>query len=377
MKVLILTADYPPHPWSGIGVAVERQAAGLAALGIEVEVLVADQPPPADAAGSTAPRSARRLPRVRRLPRDRFPLDPRGCDWVHVHSLRLAGLGLELRRRFGLPLAATVHGLPHLELAPSPLARRWSAVQRRLLLGADRVVLLSESERAAAVAWLPAIASRARVVPNAASPARPSPWPPLSSFAPPVAAPDRSPIVFAGRFAASKGLDLFADMAAVLAAGPGRHRFVLAGGHGDGAGTAAARWAARLPGCRLTGWLAPTEVGSLLRSAALVVVPSRYEPFGLVALDAMAAGAPVLAADVGGLREVAAAGSGGRRLAGSDPHRWAAEARRLLLSGEAEALGAAGPAWAARRFGPAATAARLATQVYGMAPPAAWAAGGA
>ena len=336
MRVLLLTADYPPHPWSGIGVAVERQARGLAGLGIAVEVLVAD--------GS----SSESLPGldVRPLPRDRFPVDPRRFDWVHVHSLRLAELALELRRRFGLPLAATVHGLVHLELPPSPRARRWSDLQRRLLSEVDRAVFVSEPERDAAVAWLPGIAPRSRVVPNAV---------PLQEIRP---RGTGGPVVFAGRFAASKGLDLLEGLAPLL-----DRPLVLAGGHGDPEGEAAARRS----GGRLAGWLSRDEMDDLLGRAALVVVPSRYEPFGLVALEAMALGAPVLAADVGGLREVAAPGSGGRRLASRDPRRWAAEVRELLQSGEAEALAAAGPAWA-RRFSPAAVAGRLASHVYEGAP---------
>lgn len=336
MRVLILTADYPPNPWSGVGVAVERQARGLAASGIGVQVLVAD--------GTTE----ESLPGfdIRPLARDRFPADPRRFDGVHVHSLRLAELALELRRRFGLPLAATVHGLVHLELPPSPRARRWSGLQRRLLQSADRVVFVSESERDAALSWLPGIAPRARVVPNAV---------PTPELRPRGA---DGPVVFAGRFAASKGLDLLEGMAPLL-----DHPMVLAGGHGDPEGEAAARRIAAGPGRRLAGWLSREEMDALLRRAALVVVPSRYEPFGLVALEAMALGAPVLAADVGGLREVAAPGSGARRLASRDPRRWAAEVRELLRSGEAEALAAAGPAWA-RRFSPAAVASRLVSDVY-------------
>jgi len=332
LRVLLLTADYPPRPWSGIGVAVERQARGLAGSGVGVEVLVAD--------GNTR----ESLPglEVRPLARDRFPADPRRFDWVHVHSLRLAELALELRRRSGLPLAATVHGLVHLELPPSPRARRWSALQRRLLREADRAVFVSESERDAAVAWLPEIAPRSRVVPNAA---------PVPEMRPRGA---DGPVVFAGRFAASKGLDLLEGLAPLL-----DRPLVLAGGHGDPEGETAAR----RTGGRIAGWLSREEMDDLLGRAALVVIPSRYEPFGLVALEAMAVGAPVLAADVGGLREVAAPGSGGRRLAARDPRRWAAGIRELLLSGEAEALSAAGPAWA-RRFSPAAVAARLRSEVY-------------
>jgi glycogen(starch) synthase len=56
------------------------------------------------------------------------------------------------------------------------------------------------------------------------------------------------------------------------------------------------------------GWLGDDELHSLYRIADLTVVPSIYEPFGLVALEAMASGCPCLVADTGGLREVVPGG---------------------------------------------------------------------
>src|SRR5688500_8335346 len=52
------------------------------------------------------------------------------------------------------------------------------------------------------------------------------------------------------------------------------------------------------------GWLGDDVLHSLYRIADLCVVPSLYEPFGLVALESMASGCPCIVADTGGLREV-------------------------------------------------------------------------
>ena len=59
------------------------------------------------------------------------------------------------------------------------------------------------------------------------------------------------------------------------------------------------------------GWTGDDVLHSLYRIADLCVVPSLYEPFGLVALEAMASGCPCIVADTGGLREVV---PGGRRV---------------------------------------------------------------
>ena len=52
------------------------------------------------------------------------------------------------------------------------------------------------------------------------------------------------------------------------------------------------------------GWIGDDVLHSLYRIADLCVVPSLYEPFGLVALEAMASGCPCIVADTGGLREI-------------------------------------------------------------------------
>ena len=73
---------------------------------------------------------------------------------------------------------------------------------------------------------------------------------------------------------------------------------------------------------------------SLYRIADLTVVPSIYEPFGLVALEAMASGCPCLVADTGGLREVVPTSDVGLRFRARDPSSLAAMAERLLTDAE-------------------------------------------
>ena len=74
---------------------------------------------------------------------------------------------------------------------------------------------------------------------------------------------------------------------------------------------------------------------SLYRIADLCVVPSIYEPFGLVALEAMASGCPCIVADTGGLREVVPPGERvGLRFNGGDAEHLGAMIERLLIDGE-------------------------------------------
>ena len=80
------------------------------------------------------------------------------------------------------------------------------------------------------------------------------------------------------------------------------------------------------------GWIGDDVLHSLYRIADLCVVPSIYEPFGLVALEAMASGCPCIVADTGGLREVVPVGERvGLRFNGGDAEHLGVMIERLLV----------------------------------------------
>jgi glycosyltransferase involved in cell wall biosynthesis len=332
-RVLLLTSDYPPAVWSGIGVAVARQARALAARGLEVVVMIPGQP--------SSP--AEDGPAVHSLAGPRFPVDPRRFDIVHLHSLALSEAALELSRRCGLRLVYTVHSLLDRELeAGRQETTFWCAVQRTVLARSHHVIFLNRPDREEAVTRMPGLAGRSSIVPHGLPP----PTAGVSGVG------TGAPIVYAGRFARSKGLDLLAAaVPRILEVDP--RPVVLAGGHGDEAGLAAVGRLCAACGDRICipGWLARGALDALFAGAALVLVPSEYEPFGLVALEAMRMGAPVLAAAVGGLPEVVGAGSGGRLVASRDPAVWAQAALGVLKDPEASGqLRRQGPPWVASRF---------------------------
>ncbi len=78
------------------------------------------------------------------------------------------------------------------------------------------------------------------------------------------------------------------------------------------------------------GWIGDDVLHSLYRIADLCVVPSLYEPFGLVALEAMASSCPCIVADTGGLREVVPNEDVGLRFRSRDPRSLAEMMERVL-----------------------------------------------
>src|SRR6185295_975350 len=78
------------------------------------------------------------------------------------------------------------------------------------------------------------------------------------------------------------------------------------------------------------GWIGDDVLHSLYRIADLTVVPSIYEPFGLVSLEAMASGCPCIVADTGGLREVVPNERVGLRFQAKDPRSLGRMVERVL-----------------------------------------------
>lgn len=117
-------------------------------------------------------------------------------------------------------------------------------------------------------------------------------------------------VLYTGRFVERKGIrELLAAIPLVLAREPGT-RFVLAGGHRHCSGEDMANYWLP-PGfepyrdrVHFTGWLSPEALAHWYLEAAVLVVPSWYEPFGMVVLEGMLYGLPIAAADVGGPAEI-------------------------------------------------------------------------
>jgi glycosyltransferase involved in cell wall biosynthesis len=151
---------------------------------------------------------------------------------------------------------------------------------------------------------------------------------------------NQSEILCVGRASdPNKGIRTLIAALAKLAA-PVRLTLVDAGGSGNDA----RKWARSL-GCAdrldITGRIPTSALVNLYRRAALVVVPSRYEGFGLPAVEAMACGTPVVATSAGALPEVMRVGRGGLLVPRDDPALLAEAIGTLLDQAETRrAMGA-------------------------------------
>jgi glycogen(starch) synthase len=149
------------------------------------------------------------------------------------------------------------------------------------------------------------------------------------------AAPDERLVLLVGRLVYEKGFQVALEaMPGLVERLPGT-RFLVAG---SGTHEAELRRQAVEAGLMehgtFLGWIGDDVLHSLYRIADVCVVPSIYEPFGLVALEAMASGCPCIVADTGGLREVVPHEEVGLRFRARDPEALAEVAARVLSDRE-------------------------------------------
>jgi glycogen(starch) synthase len=233
-----------------------------------------------------------------------------GFDLVHSHDWLVAAAARRLARRRRVPWLVTVHATEygrHQGWVDKHPQSHIHAVETRMVRAADGVITCSAYMRGHVRDVFGA--DRVTVIPNGIDPTDLQPVADLPRLRARFAEPEDKLILLVGRLVYEKGFHLALDALPGLIRRVGRVRFLVAG-----SGTAEAELKEQAERLGLMehgtfiGWTGDDVLHSLYRIADLCLVPSLYEPFGLVALEAMASGCPTIVADTGGLREVVPAG---------------------------------------------------------------------
>ncbi|MEP6844021.1 MAG: glycogen synthase [Pseudolysinimonas sp.] len=317
MRVDILSREYPPEVYGGAGVHVAEL---VNALRPTTDVVVRAFGLPRDEPGVFSYLVPAQLtsanPALATLGVDlQMAEDVAGADLVHSHTWYANGAG---------HLAKLLHGIPHVVTAHSlePL-RPWKAeqlgggyrvsswIEKTAFEAADAVIAVSAGMASDIMRSYPSIdPERVRVVHNGIDLDR---WHRIDE--PELVRglgidPDRPSVVFVGRITRQKGLPYLLEAAKRL---PAEVQLVLCAGAPDTpeilaevrAGVEALQadrsgvvWIDRL--------LSQHELAAVLSSATTFVCPSIYEPLGIVNLEAMACGVPVVGTATGGIPEVVA-----------------------------------------------------------------------
>jgi glycogen(starch) synthase len=332
MRVLMLSWEFPPRLVGGLGRHVDALTRALVAAGHEVHVISRSHPdaPAEERHGSLHVTRVDASPPL--VPFDDLVpwvlafntsvmaaatrvLRTHRIDVIHAHDWLVASAAIGLAGAFDLPLVATMHATEfgrHQGHLPGPMNRLIHGIEGWFVEHADRTIVCSTymHEQVRSLFGVPA--DRIETIPNGVA---------VDELEPPAEevralratlADDGTHLVlFAGRLEYEKGVQTVLHALERLVDRVGAVRFLIAG-----VGTYSDELRRLVDELGLghrvhfTGFLEERALRLHYAAADVAVAPSLYEPFGLVATEAMACGTPVVVSDTGGLREIVVGGTG-------------------------------------------------------------------
>ncbi|HEV8613280.1 MAG TPA: glycosyltransferase [Gemmatimonadales bacterium] len=360
----------PPGAWEtgGMNIYIREVSRHLSRLGVHVDVFTRRQGPDGKAVEPFAEHTrvihvpagpARYLPKeqvVSYLPeficnmREFIARQEVSYDIVHSHywlSGRVAGY---FKNVWHVPMVTMFHTLAELKNQVSSTADEWESdvrfgIERLTVATADRVIASTASDRAHLEGYYGADPSRISVVPCGVDLERFHPGPRAAARRH-LGFGDDAVVLFVGRIQQLKGIDLLLRAAAILG---DRHRngdlpafrVVIVGGRPtaekDDPETREIHrlrtLASELGVESHVQWVGAVDHESLpeyYQAADVTVMPSTYESFGLVAIESMACGTPVVASRVGGLQATVQDGRTGYLIPWREPRLYAERIADLL-----------------------------------------------
>lgn len=306
MRLWVLTNEYEPRIIGGLGVVATKLSYTLAGIGTDVTVLTQSLTPRVWVAKQQGLRLIR-FPQKSKFHSYRQQVfSPSAItswlnkfgycrpDLIHIHSVQWANLANYYKRNFKVPIVYTCHSLIRLEGGRSLLRKPLLEHQEKVLRIADNIITPSFWLKKKIVELYPFCINKVQVIYHGIDIKK--------------AANHNYPyqLLFVGRLVSSKGIKELLQAVAqlskrypearldVVGTGSERRRSMMKTMAHDLGISNKVRW---------QGYKSPKQVRNMYPFYGAVVVPSRQESFGLVALEAMAVGVPLISTRSGGLAE--------------------------------------------------------------------------
>lgn len=334
-KVLMLAWEFPPFVVGGLAKAVFDLSRYLVTQGIEVHVITRD----VEASPSYEIMNHIHVHRVAVL-HTTTPID--FMDWVFQLNLAISDYGVllfesghrfdfihahdwlvhyaakDLKEFAHIPLIATIHATEHGRnhgIIEQDIQRHIHQLETELTTIADQVIVCSHSMVQEIQSLFSIPASKISMIPNGveiSSKLHTQQEDDLAIHRLRYAQPDEKIVFYIGRLVYEKGIQVLIEALPSIHAAVPNTRIVIAG---TGPMKQALQELTARKGLdayvTFTGFIHDDERNLLLHMADVCVFPSLYEPFGIVSLEAMQSGTPVVVSDTGGLAEIIDHGTDG------------------------------------------------------------------
>ncbi|RMF05440.1 MAG: glycosyltransferase family 1 protein [Chloroflexi bacterium] len=349
-RILMLSWEYPPHIEGGLGRHVAELAPALARQGIDVHVVTpVGEPTVAQLRGQTVDEFQNGL--VQGIPGEATVVNEDGvivhrvfthhkntptdiysrvtevnrvlesyvsrvrqqygpCGLIHNHDWLTAFAGIAIKQKWNCTLVSTIHATER-GRARGHLTQKLQydidQVERDLIRQSDKVIVCSRHMCRELQTFFQTPVEKMAVVPNGVDVAALQAVPDngLEEFRARFAAPDDKLVFSIARLVFEKGMHRLVDAAPQVLPKCPNTKIVIAG---KGPEAERLKEQANYLGVAdhvsFIGFVSDEERDQLFKVADCAVFPSLYEPFGIVALEAMALGCPVVVSDVGGFSEV-------------------------------------------------------------------------
>jgi len=328
LRVVMLSWEYPPRIVGGISPHVHDLSRELVQSGVEVHVVTKATPNAPDEQVDDVGVNVHRVHldsepdnfvheiqllnkatdlRVRQLLEDwrdgGQPTIFHAHDWLSLDAAR------ELKYEYQLPMVATVHAteMGRNQGLNTDLQKYIHEQEYWLTYEAWRIIVCSDFMKSEVQRQFDAPADKVDIIYNGVDASKfEFDWSAeeRASWRKRLALPSEKIVMYVGRFVREKGIHVLLNAASAVLAQQPTTKFVIVGGGNRDKFEQFVRWYGLQEKVLFTGFMANRSLHMLYRCADVAVFPSLYEPFGIVALEGMAAGAPVVASDAGGLPEV-------------------------------------------------------------------------
>lgn len=320
VKVLMISWEYPPHMVGGLGQHVYDLSRFLTKVGVQVHIVT----PAFKNYPEYQLHEGVHIHRVGNPAKeeDHFKtwifsfnseairksvnlnMQVNGFDVIHAHDWLVAYAGRALAKIFTIPLVSTIHATEHGRNIG--LHNRFSLeineIEKNLAIEAEKVICCSNYMESEIQELFGVELEKIKIIPNGVDPDLFVPLPENPSID---ISPDDEVVFFLGRLVPEKGVgQLISSFPQVIEKVPQAKLYI------GGRGPQQAELEKLIKKLEIknkvvfTGFIRERERNYVYNQAKVAVFPSFYEPFGIVALEAMATQTPVIVGDVGGLAEI-------------------------------------------------------------------------